>query len=158
MNGLSFLFWGFIASVAFLTFLSTALGFRLTRINFPFILGTFFTSNRNWASLIGILSFFLLGWIFALIYILGFYITGVHTLWLGLIFGFIHGSFFLSVGLTYLPYLHPRMAQEEYGPSVGKMLEPPGFLGVNYGYLTPLFVLIGHLIYGVVIGLYTPLS
>ena len=61
----------------------------------------------------------------------------------------VHASFVLAVGMPVLPGLHPRMANEEYGPTVVRQLEPPGFLGLNYGYRTPLSVLLAHLLYGV---------
>jgi hypothetical protein len=32
------------------------------------------------------------------------------------------------------------------------MLEPPGFFALNYGYRTPLAVLIAHIAYGMVLG------
>lgn len=154
MNFLSFLFWGFAGSIVFLIIISFFQGIQLTRINFPFILGTAITKNRNATHVLGLILHFLFGWIFALIYILGFYEIGFSSYWLGLIFGFIHGAFFLTVGATFLPALHPRMASEKTGPSAKKKIEPPGFLGLNYGYLTPVFVMFAHLAYGTIIGLY----
>jgi len=35
-----------------------------------------------------------------------------------------------------------------------RQLEPPGFLALNYGYETPVSVLIAHVAYGIVLGLF----
>ncbi len=43
-------------------------------------------------------------------------------------------------------------ASEQQGPTVMRQLEPPGFLALNYGYQTPVSVLIAHLAYGVILG------
>lgn len=44
------------------------------------------------------------------------------------------------------------MASEQQGPTVMRQLEPPGFLALNYGYQTPVSVLIAHLAYGIILG------
>ena len=51
-----------------------------------------------------------------------------------------------------LPGLHPRMAGDLQGPDVVRQLEPPGFLALNYGYQTPVSVLIAHVVYGAILG------
>jgi hypothetical protein len=53
-----------------------------------------------------------------------------------------------------MPSLHPRMASEQKGPTVTRQLEPPGFLALNYGYQTPASVLLAHLIYGAILGMF----
>jgi len=54
--------------------------------------------------------------------------------------------------MSLLPSFHPRMASEQKGPTVTRQLEPPGFLALNYGYQTPVSVLLAHLIYGGILG------
>ena len=54
--------------------------------------------------------------------------------------------------LPSLPGVHPRMASDSTGPRPTRMLEPPGFLALNYGYRTPMAVLIAHIAYGMVLG------
>jgi hypothetical protein len=44
------------------------------------------------------------------------------------------------------------MATENHGPEPTRGLEPPGPLGSNYGYPTPVFTFLGHLAYGAVLG------
>jgi hypothetical protein len=44
------------------------------------------------------------------------------------------------------------MASEYDGVSAIKQLEPPGFIGLNYGYRTPMTTLTGQALYGAVLG------
>lgn len=66
--------------------------------------------------------------------------------------GLVHASFVLTVGVLLLPAMHPRMANEQYGPTVVRQLEPPGFLALHYGIQTPISVLIAHILFGVILG------
>ena len=50
--------------------------------------------------------------------------------------GLVQAVFVLAVALPALPALHPRIANEQYGPTVVRQLEPPGFLGLHYGIRT----------------------
>ena len=58
----------------------------------------------------------------------------------------------LTVGLPLLPAFHPRMANEQYGPTVVRQLEPPGFLALHYGARTPISIIVAHLIFGAILG------
>jgi hypothetical protein len=44
------------------------------------------------------------------------------------------------------------MASETRGPTVVRMLEPPGFLGQHYGVRTPISVLLAHVVFGAILG------
>jgi hypothetical protein len=44
------------------------------------------------------------------------------------------------------------MVSDFAGPQPTRQLEPPGFLGLNYGYGTPLVTLVAHLMYGTMLG------
>lgn len=63
--------------------------------------------------------------------------------------GVVQAIFVLAVAL---PALHPRIANEQYGPTVARQLEPPGFLGLHYGIRTPISVVIAHIIFGTSLG------
>jgi hypothetical protein len=63
-----------------------------------------------------------------------------------------HGLFILTVMMPLLPSLHPRMASEYQQPEPTALLEPPGFMALNYGLRTPLVILVAHLIYGLNLG------
>lgn len=158
MNFGSWLLWGFVGTVVLTTILAGSQGLGMTRINLPYMLGTMFTPNRDRAKLIGVLIHFVNGWIFSLLYIAAFQSWGAATWWLGAIIGFVHASFVLTVGMPVLPVMHPRMANEQYGPSVVRQLEPPGFLALHYGVRTPLSVLVAHVGFGGILGAFYTLA
>jgi hypothetical protein len=152
MNWGSWLLWGFVSTVVLESILAGSQGLEVTRMNVPYLLGTMFTPNRDRAKLIGIFFHFLNGWIFSLVYVAVFESLGKSTWWLGALFGLVQAIFVLAVVLPTLPALHPRVANERYGPTVVRQLEPPGFLGLHYGVRTPISVLAAHTIFGAILG------
>lgn len=152
MNIDNLILWGFAATLILSTLMAVSKPLGYTRMDLPFLLGAMFTSDRNKAPFIGFLAHLTIGWIFALIYGAAFESTGLSNWWFGLAIGLVHGAFVLSVGLNILSYFHPRMANPFQGPTPTKQLQPPGFLALNYGKGTPLVTLLGHLIYGGVLG------
>jgi hypothetical protein len=148
----SMLIWGFIATLVMTTVMQGAQGLGLSRLSLPFLAGTFFTGDRRRAVVVGFALYVIGGWIFAFLYFLLFASLGVHTWWLGLAAGLLHGLFLLVAAMPLLPFIHPRMASEYDGATLVKQLEPPGFMGLNYGYRTPVTTLAGQALYGVVLG------
>lgn len=69
-----------------------------------------------------------------------------------------HGLFVLTVIMSLLPNLHPRMAGEYQQPEPTALLEPPGFMALNYGFRTPFIILAAHLVYGLVLGAFYEMS
>lgn len=145
---------GFISTIVLTTILSGSQGLGMTRMNIPYMLGTIFTPNRDRAKIIGVVFHIINGWIFSLMYVYAFETFHLATWWLGSIFGLIHALFVLLVGIPILPGIHPRMANEQQGPTVVKQLEPPGFMSLNYGAQTPISVIVAHLIFGCILGSY----
>lgn len=152
MNWGSWFLWGFVATLALTTVMAGSQGLRLTRMNMPYMLGAMFTPGRDRAKLIGFGVHFINGWLFSLLYVAAFHAWGRATWWAGAAIGVVQAAFVLTAGMRLLPGLHPRMASEQQGPTVMRQLEPPGFLALNYGYQTPVSVLIAHLVYGVILG------
>ena len=135
------------------TLMSAARGLRLTRISIPFMVGTLFTSNRDRAQWIGILVHLINGYLLVFLYFGSFFVHPVEHYWLfGAGIGLLHGLFVLSVGMSILPSIHPRMATERRGPTPTRLLEPPGFLALHYGRGTPVVTVIAHVRYGAVLG------
>ena len=128
MNWTSWLLWGFASTVVLTSILAGSQGIGMTRMNIPYLLGTIFTPDRDRAKFIGIFLHFLNGWIFSLIYVATFHALGRSTWWFGGLIGLVQAIFVLAVALPALPALHPRIANEQYGPTVARQLEPPGFL------------------------------
>lgn len=148
----SHIVWGFVGTVVLTAILAGSQGLGMTRMNIPYLLGTIFTPDRDRAKLVGIVIHFINGWIFALLYIAAFHAWGMATWWLGALMGFIHAAFVLTVAMPLLPALHPRMANEQYGPTVVRQLEPPGFLAMHYGVRTPISVVLAHVAFGAILG------
>jgi hypothetical protein len=152
MSWTSWLIWGFAATAVLTTLMAGSEGVGLTRMNIPHMLGTMFTSNRDRAKVYGAAFHFLNGWAFSISYVAAFHAAHIFTWWFGALLGVLHGAFVAAVALPVMPGVHPRMASELRGPTVGRQLEPPGFLALNYGARTPISVLIAHVAFGAMLG------
>ena len=144
---------GFVGTLVLTTALRVGNELALTRIDLPFLLGTAFTSDRTRAKALGYALHFVVGFMFALVYYVVFTAIGQSGWWLGAVFGFAHGVFSgTALVNTLLPLVHPRMGtRSTAAPSVA-LLEPPGFLMLNYGTQTPLIALAAHVAYGTIVG------
>lgn len=152
MNWASWLLWGFVGTIILTSILAGSQGIGLTRMNIPYLLGTMVTPDRDRAKIIGVIMHLINGWIFSLLYVFAFQALDSATWWLGGLFGILHATFVLTVGMPILPGMHPCMASEYQGPTVVRQLEPPGFLALHYGFRTPISVLIAHIVYGMILG------
>lgn len=150
---------GFVGTLVLTTFLQAASALGLTRIDLPFLLGTAVTGDRIRAKALGYAMHFIVGLIFALIYFAIFTAIGHSGWWLGAIFGLVHGLFAATAFVsTLLPLVHPRMATPLSAAGSSPLLEPPGFLMLNYGARTPLVTLVAHIAYGAIVGGFVSLS
>jgi hypothetical protein len=66
--------------------------------------------------------------------------------------GILQATFVAAVLLPAMPALHPRIANEQQGPTIARQLEPPGFLGLHYGIRTPISVFVAHVTFGIILG------
>jgi hypothetical protein len=158
VNVPSTLLWGFLATLVMSLAMSGSQGLGLSRMSLPFILGTIVTPSIPRARIFGLGVHLVIGTGFAFLYAAVFESLGTATWWLGLILGFGHGLVMLMLILPLLPGLHPRMASETTGPDPTRNLEPPGFLALNYGRRTPLVGMLGHLLYGLILGSFYQLA
>jgi uncharacterized membrane protein YagU involved in acid resistance len=152
VNITSWLFWGFVATLVMTTLMDVAQGLGLTRMSIPYMIGTMLTPSRDKAKILGFLIHLINGWLFSLVYVAAFHAWGKATWWLGALIGIGQAGFILTAGMRLMPGIHSRMAREEQGASIVRQLEPPGFLALNYGYQTPVAVLIAHLAFGIILG------
>jgi len=133
---------GFAGTLVLTTALSGATQLRLTRMDVPFLLGTAFTDNRTAAKVVGY------GLHFAM-----FLVVGRAGWLLGMTFGLLHALFAGSVLVNViLPAIHPRMGTPFTAADSSPLLEPPGFMLLNYGRATPIVTIIAHLAYGAIVG------
>jgi hypothetical protein len=152
MNWESWILSGFIATLALSALSVGSQGLRLTRMSLPYLLGTIITPDRDRARLYGFFAHLVNGWVFSLLYVYIFEAVHMANWWFGLLLGLAHAVVALTVGMYLLPSIHPRMATEHKGPTTRRQLEPPGFLALNYGYRTPIAILIAHATFGAILG------
>ena len=144
---------GFLGTLVLTTALAAGSQLRITRMDIPFLLGTAFTDNRTRARVLGYVLHFLAGLVFALVYYVGFVVLGRAGWGLGLLFGIAHALF---AGTTLvnvlLPAVHPRMGTPSSAADSSPLLEPPGFMLLNYGRPTPVLTVLAHMAYGAIVG------
>jgi hypothetical protein len=149
----------FVGTLVLTTALRAAGEMRLTRMDLPFLLGTAVTVNRTRAKAVGYLMHFLNGEVFAFIYYAVFLAIGMAGWWLGALFGLLHGLFAgIALVSVLLPLVHPRMGSPLTSAPEVALLEPPGFLMLNYGLSTPVVTLVAHIGYGAIVGGFTALG
>jgi hypothetical protein len=150
---------GFVGTIVLTVGLRAASELRLTRMDIPFLLGTAISEDRSRAKAAGYLLHFAAGLVFALIYYAVFSAIGEASWWLGALFGLVH-ALFAGTALVdvLLPALHPRMGTVTTAADASPLLEPPGFLLLNYGASTPAVTVLVHIAYGAIVGEFTALS
>jgi hypothetical protein len=144
---------GLLGTLVLTTLLRAAAEFGLTRIDIPFLLGTALTEDRIRAKAAGYLMHFVFGLLFALAYGVVFAVVDEAGVFFGALLGLLHGLF-ASTALVnvLLPALHPRMGTGFTAAGSAPLLEPPGFLLLNYGRQTPVVTLVAHVAYGAIVG------
>jgi len=152
VNWTSWLLSGFLATLALSTLLSASQGFGFTRMNLPYLIGTFVTPQREKAKVYGFMIHLANGWIFSILYVLVFEARHLANWWFGALLGLAHALFLLTVGMSLMPGIHPRMASEQHGLNANRQLEPPGFMALNYGVQTPISVFLAHAVFGAILG------
>ena len=79
--------------------------------------------------------------------------------WLGAVFGLVHGLFAgTALVNVLLPVIHPRMGTPLSSAADRPLLEPPGFMMLNYGRRTPLATIAAHIAYGAIVGGFVSLA
>jgi hypothetical protein len=150
---------GLVGTIVLTTTLRAASELGLTRMDLPFLLGTAVTPDRARAKLIGYALHFVFGLAFALVYWTVFAATGVSGVWLGALLGLVH-ALFVGTALVsvILPVVHPRMGTGFDAAGDAPLLEPPGFMLVNYGRQTQLAMIVAHIAYGAIVGAFASLA
>lgn len=144
---------GFVGTLLLTTLLRAASEFGLTRMDLPFLLGTAFTQDRKRANALGYALHFLAGLVFALLYLAVFTAIGVSGWGSGAAAGLVHAMFAgTALVNTLLPLVHPRMGTPSAAATTAALLEPPGFLMLNYGPGTPVVSVAAHVVYGAIVG------
>jgi hypothetical protein len=144
---------GLLGTLVLTTVIRVASELGVTRMDLALLLGTAVTQNRRRARAIGYLFYVILGIVFAFGYAAVFAMIGRATWWIGAIVGAMHAVFLATVVINVLlPVVHPLMGTPETAANEVALIEPPGFLMLNYGRNTFLVTLAAHVLYGAVVG------
>jgi hypothetical protein len=150
---------GFVGTIVLTSGIRACNELQLTRMDLPFLLGTAFFVDRARAKAAGYLLHFVFGLGFALVYYAVFRAIGEASWWLGALFGIAHGVFAgTALVNVLLPVVHPRMGTATTAADSSPLLEPPGFLLLNYGASTPVVTVVTHAAYGAIVGEFVALS
>ena len=144
---------GFLGTVVLTTILRGARELGWTRMDLPFLVGTMVTPDRELAKVLGWLVHGAAGLGFGLVYAAIFAATGRSGWWFGAVLGLLHGLVAgTAVVETLLPFAHRRIGSPATAADETPLLEPPGFLMLNYGRATPIVNLLAHVAYGALVG------
>ncbi len=150
---------GFVGTIVLTSALRAGSELRLTRMDLPLLLGTAFTPDRARAKVVGYAVHFFFGLLFALLYLAVFRALDEASWWLGALLGVAHALFAGSALVAILlPAVHPRMGTELTAATSSPLLEPPGFMAMNYGHRTPIVALLAHVVYGAIVGGFISIS
>ncbi len=144
---------GFVGTLILTSVMRAATEFGLTRMDLPFLLGTALSGDRSRAKALGYALHFAFGLIFALVYLAVFAALEAATWWLGALLGVVHALFAGSALVNLLlPLVHPRLGTSATAANESPLLEPPGFMLLNYGRPTPAVAVAAHIAYGATVG------
>jgi hypothetical protein len=143
---------GLAATAALTAILIAAQLAGWTRLDLSLLLGTLVAEDPDHARAVGFVMHVAFGQVFALFYAAGFAVLGTATWWLGALFGLLHVGIALTALVPLFAGINPRIASQRAGLESRTVLEPPGLLGLSYGFQTPLIALVAHVTYGGVLG------
>lgn len=144
---------GFLGTVVLTTILRGASELGWTRMDLPFLLGTALSPDRVRAKVVGYALHFVFGLLFALVYYAVFAVVDRGGVAFGALLGSVHALFAGTALVSILlPAVHPRMGTGFDAAGSAPLLEPPGFMMINYGRQTPLATILSHVVYGAIVG------
>jgi hypothetical protein len=150
---------GVVGTLVLTTVLRAASELGLTRIDLPFLLGTAVTDDRMRAKAFGYALHFVFGLLFAIAYYAVFTAIGESGFLLGALLGLVHALFAASALVNVLlPVVHRRMGTGFTAAGEAPLIEPPGFLLLNYGRQTPVATILAHIAYGAIVGGFAALA
>jgi hypothetical protein len=144
---------GFVGTLVLTTVLRAASELGMTRMDLPFLLGTTVSDNRTRAKIWGYVFHVVIGLLIALAYGAFFVAVGRSGWELGTLLGLLQ-TLFVSIVVVnvLLPIVHPRIGTPETAADQVALVEPPGFLMLNYGRSTFVVTLVAHAAYGAIVG------
>lgn len=135
---------GLVAAIAFSIFTGMARAMGMTTMSIEKTLGAMVGEGSS-ATIAGWMMHLISGIVFAAIYAFIFQAIGATSGWLiGGVIGLVHGLMVGAIVMPMMGAIHPAVR-------AGKM-EAPGFFAVNAGSMTPMGLIVGHIIFGAVLG------
>lgn len=161
---------GFVATIVMSLMMAGAKAAGMTNMTpMPLVMGAMFSGDRKKALTIGAMAHYLMMGtiVFGIGYAALFTAFDEDAWWLGALIGAVHGLVVGLMAMPMMPSMHPRMSSTLPGPDGQTVVETggevqlaaPGVLGARWGGMTPVGLLMGHVVYGLVLALvYTALT
>lgn len=144
VNGVAVVASGLVAALVFSVFTGMARAMGMTKMSIEKMLGAMLGEGPM-ADMAGWVMHLASGVAFAGIYAQIFNALGATNGWAaGAAIGLIHGLMIGAIVLPMMGAVHPAV-------SAGR-IEAPGFFGINSGSMTPMGMIVGHIIFGAVLG------
>jgi hypothetical protein len=144
---------GFVGTIVLTTSLRLAQELGLTRMDIPLLLGTIFSEDRKRANIVGYAFHFVNGLVFSLLYAAVFFAVDQAGWLFGALLGLVHAAFAGGALVNILlPAVHPRMGTRWSDAQDSPILEPAGFMLLNYGRYSALAAIAAHVAYGAIVG------
>ncbi len=154
---------GLVGSIAMTVLMQAASAMGMTRMpSMPLLQGSMMTDDASKATRIGIVTHIVMMGtvVFGLIYAALFVAFDASGLLVGAGIGLVHGII-AGFGMLMMGAMHPRMVPPPVAddgdvvtttPGELRIVEP-GLFAKNYGPMTPMGLLVGHVVFGLVVGL-----
>ncbi len=148
---------GGIATAVMTVLMQMGAAMGMTRMSMPLMLGSMFVREPERAGPLGWGLHAMMGLLFGLVYALVFWVvdpaSAASAWWIGLLVGAVHGLVVLAV-MPVMGAMHPRVGRGGVNAADGEVVLPEfGFGGRGFGSGTPLGIMMGHLVFGLVWGL-----
>ena len=142
---------GFGGTVVMTAMMMMGKSMGMTTMDITLIAGGMVSGDERKARRAGMLiHFIVMGTVvFGVAYALVFQALDSASWAVGLVLGLVHGAVVGIVGMPMMGAVHPRMRPA----TAGFQLDLPGIMGINYGKGTPMGLVMGHAIYGLVAAL-----
>lgn len=152
---------GLVATVVMTAMMTLAGRMGLTQMPpMTLVTGSMMSGDPDRAKRLGIMIHYVVmgTLVFGLIYAGVFTAVDSASVLTGLIVGAVHGIVVGAMAMPMMPAMHPRMSastpEGAFSSGGGTVtLSRPGFFGANWGGMTPVGLLVGHLVYGLVVAL-----
>jgi hypothetical protein len=148
---------GFIGAVVMTLMMNGAKAAGMTSMDMVLMQGAMVTGDRKKAKGIGLVTHLVMmgaivlgsiyAWLFSLLDV-----APEDLWWVGALIGVVHGII-AGMAMAMMPTMHPRMGGDADTAGDEIHLRSPGLFGKNHGKMTPVGIMMAHIVYGLVVGL-----